>query len=428
MPKSDSLIVKITLLFIFSSISFIFFALYFISAKVNKNNAAIEQRYDSVIENINDLLKFGYDIGGVQTYLSDIGFYQVSDFSITTKVSRRYLMSYYDIKFIVNVRKIDGHYYIIIEDTKNDMQFIYTDYDNGEDYTTYHAVALLSFITLIFFYILVLRSIIPLSLLRREVKKFANGNMDIKVISNNKDEIGELSREFAKAANTINEMNKARVLFLRSIMHELKTPIAKGRIVTEMLEDKKAKDRLISVFTRLNVTIDNFAKIEEINTHNYKTTKTRFRLIDLIDNINKMLLIEEERPRNVILMSREAEMFADFDAMCLSVKNLLDNALKYSDDHRVIVFVDGGDLVVQNQGKPFKNDLHKYFSPFYSDGSDNKQKGLGLGMYIIKNTIEAQGLVLDYKYIEGNHYFYIKDCIIENTYKKEIIQKRDIDG
>ena len=67
----------------------------------------------------------------------------------------------------------------------------------------------------------------------------------------------------------------------------------------------------------------------------------------------------------------------------------------------------------------FKDDINKYFSPFYSDGSDNKQKGLGLGMYIIKNTIDAQGFVLDYKYIDGNHYFYIKDCIISNIANDE---------
>lgn len=415
MLKSDSLIVKITLLFIFSSISFIFFALYFIGSKANKDNAVIEQRYDSVIDNISDLFKFGYEIEDLQTYLNDVGFYQVEDSSILSKISNRYLVIYNDRKqIIVNMKKINGHYYIIIEDVKNGKKFIYTDY-NHDDYTTYYVIALLSFITLVFFYILVLKSLLPLRLLRREVKKFANGNMDIKVISNNKDEIGELSKEFAKAANTINEMNKARVLFLRSIMHELKTPIAKGRIVTEMITDTKAKNRLISAFKRLNVIIDNFAKIEEMNTNNYKISKSRFRLIDLIDNINKMLLIEEERPRNVILISREAQMFADFDLMSLSVKNLLDNALKYSDDHRVVIFVDGKDLVIQNQGKPFKDDLHKYFSPFYSDGSDNKQKGLGLGMYIIKNTVESQNLVLDYKYVDNNHYFYIRDCIINDT-------------
>ena len=415
MLKSDSLIVKITLLFIFSSICFVFFALYFIGATTSRNNAVIEQRYDNVINNISDLFKFGYDVKDLQVYLKDTGFYEVDDSSILSKISNRYLVIYNDKKqIIVNMKNINGHYYIIIEDVKNGKQFIYTDY-SIDDYTTYKAIALICFITLIFFYILVLRSLLPLRKLRREVKKFANGDMDIEIISNNKDEIGELSREFTKAANKINEMNKARVLFLRSIMHELKTPIAKGRIVTEMIAEEKAKNRLISIFERLNIIIDNFAKIEEMDTHNYKISKSKFMLVDLVDNINKMLLIEEERPRNVILISREAEMFGDFELMSLSVKNLLDNALKYSEDNRAEVFVEGKDLVIKNQGKPFRDRLEKYFSPFYSDGSDNKKKGLGLGMYIIKNTIESQQLVLDYKYIEGYHYFYIRDCIINNN-------------
>ena len=419
MPKTDSVIVKITLLFIFSSISFILFVLYFISSEIDKNNIAIEQRYYSVVDNVNDLLKFGYSLDSLQTYIFDSGYYQVND-EVISKVSQKYLLNYIqNDQIVVNMKKINNHYYITIDDFENKAHFVYTDYKTSKDYTTYHLIALLAFITLIFFYILVLKSLLPLSLLRREVNKFANGNMDIKVISDNVDEIGDLSREFAKAANKINEMNKARILFLRAIMHELKTPITKGRIVTEMLSDTKAKDRLISVFTRLNTIIDDFAKIEEMNTHNYKISKTKFKLIDLIQNINKMLLIEEERPRNVMLINRESEILADFDVMSLSVKNLLDNAIKYSDDQRVVIFVDGSDLVVQNKGKPFKDDINKYFSPFYSDGSDNKQKGLGLGMYIIKNTIDAQGFVLDYKYIDGNHYFYIKDCIISNIANDE---------
>ena len=223
MPKTDSVIVKITLLFIFSSISFILFVLYFISSEIDKNNIAIEQRYYSVVDNVNDLLKFGYSLDSLQTYLFDIGYYQVND-EVISKVSQKYLLNYIqNDQIVVNMKKINNHYYITIDDFENKAHFVYTDYKTSKDYTTYHLIALLAFITLIFFYILVLKSLLPLSLLRREVNKFANGNMDIKVISDNVDEIGDLSREFAKAANKINEMNKARILFLRAIMHELKT-------------------------------------------------------------------------------------------------------------------------------------------------------------------------------------------------------------
>ena len=179
MPKTDSVIVKITLLFIFSSISFILFVLYFISSEIDKNNIAIEQRYYSVVDNVNDLLKFGYSLDSLQTYLFDIGYYQVND-EVISKVSQKYLLNYIqNDQIVVNMKKINNHYYITIDDFENKAHFVYTDYKISKDYTTYHLIALLAFITLIFFYILVLKSLLPLSLLRREVNKFANGNMDI---------------------------------------------------------------------------------------------------------------------------------------------------------------------------------------------------------------------------------------------------------
>ncbi len=413
MFKSDSIIVKVTLLFIFSSISFVLFVLYFINSETLKYNNIIEQKYSGVVSKIDTLVGAGSNLLSIQKYLTNSGFFEVYDEYILNDIPQRYFILYGEQSLLaVDSRKISGHYYIIINDIPKNNIYVYTDYVNPMDFSTYYLIASLAFITLIFFYIIVLNSLLPLISLRKEVRKFANGDMNIKTISQNKDEIGELSAEFSKAAYTINEINKARVLFLRSIMHELKTPITKGRIVTEMIAESKAKNRLISVFNRLNIIIDDFAKIEEISTKNYKISKSKFGLTELMSNINKMLLIEEDRPRSVILMDRDAQILADFDAMSLSVKNLVDNASKYSSNKKVIIFVEDRDLVIQNQGEPFKDNINNYFQPFYKDGNENAQKGLGLGMYIIKNTIEAQGFKLEYKYEEGHHYFYIKDCII----------------
>ena len=53
-------------------------------------------------------------------------------------------------------------------------------------------------------------------------------------------------------------------------MHELKTPIAKGRIVSELIDDNKQKDRMISIFDKLNFLINDFSNIEQIVSKNYK--------------------------------------------------------------------------------------------------------------------------------------------------------------
>lgn len=413
---SNSIITKVTLLFIFSSICFVLFVLYFVASEKISADNIIEQRYSNIIYTINELSRYGDSAKNIQKYLSNMGFFEESDDEIMQKNDVKYYLSYStNGATSSNMLKIAGHYYISLQITKENRDILYTDYKGSSDYLNYYFVALLGFITLVFFYIIVLNSLIPLIALRKEVKKFSNGDMNIKTISNNNDEIGKLSEEFTKAAKTIDEMNKARILFLRSIMHELKTPITKGFLVTEMIEDSKVKARLDAVFKRLNEIINDFARLEAISTKNTQIVKKEFLLIDLLQNVNKMLIIEDERPRNVILEDRSAVILGDFDLMSLSVKNLIDNAVKYSSNKLVNIFVENNDLVVKNAGLPFKDDLANYFKPFYNDGEKNPKKGLGLGMYIIKNTIQSQGYKLDYRYIQGSHYFYIKDCIIQKS-------------
>lgn len=410
--KVNSIIFKVTLLFIFSLICFVAFVIYFITLEISQEDSIIEQRYNTIIYSIDDTIHNGGDLDIVKTYLNNIGFFEVKNKDIMEENTQKYFLIHGITSILtVNIKKINKHYYIVLYDTINGKNFAYTDYKEPS-YTNYYYIAVIGLITIVFFYIIVLNSLLPLILLRQEVEKFSNGDMNIKTISDNGDEISKLSEEFTKAANKLNEVNQARILFLRSIMHELKTPITKGRIVVEMIENNKVKARLDSVFTRLNDIINDLARLEEITTKNYKIDKSNFRIIDLMQNINKMLIIDGDRPKNVILEDREARISADFYLMSLSVKNLVDNATKHASNHRVSIFVENNDLVVKNKGEPFKHDLEQYFKPFYNDGSKNDKRGLGLGMYIIKNTLEAQGFKLEYKYEDNHHLFYIKDCII----------------
>jgi len=53
-------------------------------------------------------------------------------------------------------------------------------------------------------------------------------------------------------------------------MHELKTPITKGRIAVEMIEESSSKKTLIRAFERMNELIKELAYIERITTQSFK--------------------------------------------------------------------------------------------------------------------------------------------------------------
>ena len=146
------------------------------------------------------------------------------------------------------------------------------------------------FLLIVLLYLWIMKSFQPLSKLKSQIQTFSKGNLDIECKSDKEDEIAEVANEFDHAVTMIRELLHSRQLFLRAIMHELKTPIAKGRLVSEMLEDEKNKARMHSIFERLNLLIDEFAKIEKITSKNIDLTIKPYKMSDLLEASEDMLM------------------------------------------------------------------------------------------------------------------------------------------
>ncbi len=93
-------------------------------------------------------------------------------------------------------------------------------------------------------YILILMRLRPLRKLRKKIRDFGAGEMQTSFKMRGEDEIAVISNELENTRQKIRNLIESRTLFMRNIMHELKTPIAKGRISAEMLESGKQKERL----------------------------------------------------------------------------------------------------------------------------------------------------------------------------------------
>jgi len=255
-------------------------------------------------------------------------------------------------------------------------------------------------------YISILKSIAPLKKLSSQIRKFASGDMDIDCKSNKQDEIAEVANEFDRAASKLRDLINSRQLFLRTIMHELKTPIGKGRIVSEMIHDEKAKKRLISIFERLDLLINEFSKIEQIVSKNYSLQLQSYSLVDIVDSATDMLMLDDDKKSLHVKVDIDPSIVikADFESFALAVKNLMDNAIKYADDRVVHVYTIDSALYIENRAKKFPMDIEEYYKPFVS-GSCEIKKGLGLGLYIVKNIVKLNDFELNYEYVNGMHRF-----------------------
>lgn len=251
-------------------------------------------------------------------------------------------------------------------------------------------------VTILFFsFGLIIHRLSPLRRLRRQIASFGEGNMGVSFHISGEDEIALVARELETTQNKIRALIDSRTLFLRNIMHELKTPIAKGRIVTTMVTDLKQQARFQSIFERLEGLITEFALIEEVSSGSQSLEKkSEFRLVDLIDEAVDMAMIDSESIERDIEGSVMIE--ANFRLFATAIKNMIDNAVKYSPTHSMAIRMEEDIIVFSNYGNALTKPLSYYVEPFTKDHPT--KDSFGLGLYIVNAILIEHGYCLAYEH------------------------------
>jgi len=392
-----------------------FFALL-LEHQSDKNLDNMKQRQ---IQSVNYLLvmyRNNVEPGDIEEYFNNFGLKKVSSKHLRDSVLERGVVIFQKLSPISRFSSIvyNDRYYLFIDNFESSVLLESQDYKNFNE--SLWVVFVIALLILLYMYISIFKSIAPLKTLSSQIRKFASGDLEIECKSESNDEIGEVANEFDRAVKKIHDLINSRQLFLRTIMHELKTPIGKGRIVAEMLEDETAKKRLIGVFGRLDLLISEFSKIEQITSKRYDLSLKEYSLLHVIDQAIDLLMLDDKKREDQVKVEGDFDfkVTVDFDLMALALKNLMDNAMKHSLNHRVYVKSEGQKVIIANEGEPLKMAIEEYFQPFVS-GSKACGSGLGLGLYIVKNIVAQHGFEVLYGYEEGFHHFSIdfsKECAL----------------
>lgn len=268
------------------------------------------------------------------------------------------------------------------------------------------------FFILLITYIFTIRRIRPLRKLKEQIQTFALGEYeDFKPFKTNKnDEISQVATAFYNATEQIKALNQSRQLFLRNIMHELKTPITKGRITAEMIQKDKYQERLIGVFEKLEALINEFASIEQLTSKKGFLQKKTYKIADIVDEA-----IDLSMTHNYSLQKQRFLVNADFKLLSIAIKNMIDNGVKHSKDKQVQIKISKRFFCFSSKGERLKENLEHYLEPFTQE--DDKKNHFGLGLYIVKNILNAHKLDIKYKHENNLNKFYftnIKNIICEN--------------
>nr|WP_314794339.1 ArsS family sensor histidine kinase [uncultured Campylobacter sp.] len=262
------------------------------------------------------------------------------------------------------------------------------------------------------FFIVVLKKLLRLRNLKNMIRRAGEEDKFrlIKVEAN--DEIGQIASEFNTTMQKIDAIKEARALFLRNILHEFRNPIMKGRIMADMLaeilQDDKFKSRLKQIFIRLEMILGEVVKVEKLVSNQWELKKNKHRVIDIVDHSVDMLLLKDTSRIEVRADAEISAVEVDFELYATGVKNLIDNALKYSSG-KVLVNIDKNTVCISSTGdelEPERLDFERAFNRKV----ETSNSGLGLGLYIANQIFIKHGHTLKYKYEDGKNIFLI--CFI----------------
>jgi two-component system OmpR family sensor kinase len=188
-------------------------------------------------------------------------------------------------------------------------------------------------------------------------------------------------------------------------MHELKTPLTKGKLTLAMMEKNGQALYLDTLFNRMDMLINQFAHIEKLQSS--QLHREHRNVYTLLEEAIENLYLEQAQ-RDLIKIDNVTETSIDVDSELFvsALSNLLDNALKYSTSCNIVVTIKEGRLCISNPAEAMPKPIEAYLKPFttehHSDG------GLGLGLYIVESIASAHGFALEYRYEEGIHIFCIR--------------------
>jgi two-component system, OmpR family, sensor histidine kinase SenX3 len=205
--------------------------------------------------------------------------------------------------------------------------------------------------------------------------------------------------------------NERQDSFLNAVTHELKTPITSIRLYLETLQSRSIDEEkrrdfyriMLEDSDRLLATVEQVLKAGEArhaSRRNWQEVdfaelaRNTLQLARLRHNLKpEALRFGTEPPEHLVVMGNPEELRT-------AVFNLLDNAIKYSGEHKNIVVdvrtpdIDSILFSVRDQGIGIPRvELKRIFNRFYriQNRATGKVKGTGLGLFIVRAVVRRYG-------------------------------------
>ena len=241
------------------------------------------------------------------------------------------------------------------------------------------------------------------------IRKVREGAYEHRTHIPGRDEIAQIGEEFNSLTDRLQTTETLRRRFVSDASHELKTPLAAIRLLTDSIlqtdnmDMETVRDFVTDIGSeaeRLSRITEDLLRLTRLDSNQIKPPEV-VEVAPVLEQVMRMmsLLAQEKGTELTCQTGGDCRVLATKGEVHQVIYNLTDNAVKYSGSHgsvRVELRRDGNDVVLtvadNGPGIP-EEDLPRVFERFYrvDKARSRAAGGTGLGLSIVQDTVTKRG-------------------------------------
>lgn len=214
----------------------------------------------------------------------------------------------------------------------------------------------------------------------------------------------------AKHTAKLTLANRQKDDIISAISHEFKNPIAiiSGYSQT-LIEDEnlsttlkiKFLNKILSNSNKMSQIVDKLRLTLKLQDNNHKLILNKVSIKKIVENSISDLKIKYKN-REIKVLGVDKEINADEILIGIAISNLIENALKYSQED-VIIEINENSISITDKGIGISQEnLENIFKKYYRATTNNWNNSLGLGLFIVKSILNVHNFKLEINSKIGN--------------------------